>query len=381
MARIRTVKPESWGDEKLAPLPPITRLVFLGLISQADDTGRLMDSVRYIDGLLFSRTDDSCAESLVVLNELGVIERGLTASGQPIIQITNWTRHQKIEKPNFKGALPPLARSKRRSRATNGTHPDAESLPESSGNDRGEVGEASGNDSTTPPLSDLRPSTFDLGPTTNDLRPTTDDLDRGTDDPPSDDPERPVGRSVESLRSPVNGEQPDPLAGFNAVGSRLAALQLPGGYQAAAELVAGRYLWPEGIDLAHATEAMLIDLPLPERERVVLDALADYRNSGESFKPRLFAGYVERLRKREQGTTNGNGAGQAEGNGIVKRHLAVESADGPEPTPEARAEIARMAAETKAALRGGGSVPPAVQAERERKLAVVAKAERRPVKS
>ena len=41
MARIRTIKPEFWTDEKLAPLSPICRLTFLGLVSMADDAGRL----------------------------------------------------------------------------------------------------------------------------------------------------------------------------------------------------------------------------------------------------------------------------------------------------------------------------------------------------
>ena len=109
MARIRTIKPEFWQDEKLAPLDPLTRLVFLGLISQADDAGRLVDSVRLLDGLLFPMTDDTCADALVKLNELGVIERGVTASGQRVIQIVGWEKHQKVEKPNLKSALGPIA--------------------------------------------------------------------------------------------------------------------------------------------------------------------------------------------------------------------------------------------------------------------------------
>ena len=61
------IKPEFWQDEKLAPLTPVDRLVFLGLISQADDAGRLVDSVRMLDGLLFPYTDDSSVESLETL--------------------------------------------------------------------------------------------------------------------------------------------------------------------------------------------------------------------------------------------------------------------------------------------------------------------------
>lgn len=114
MARIRTIKPEFWQDEKLAPLDPLTRLVFIGMISQADDAGRLVDSVRLLDGLLFPMTSDTCGPSLDVLADVGVIERGITSSGQPVIQIVGWSKHQKVEKPNFRGALPPIVAQPRK---------------------------------------------------------------------------------------------------------------------------------------------------------------------------------------------------------------------------------------------------------------------------
>jgi hypothetical protein len=108
MARIRTIKPEFWTDEKLSPCDPLTRLVFLGLVSLADDAGRIVDNLRYIDAQLFMNTSDSAHEPLMRLSGMGRIVRGLTASGQPIIQIANWNRHQKIQHPNLKGALPEI---------------------------------------------------------------------------------------------------------------------------------------------------------------------------------------------------------------------------------------------------------------------------------
>lgn len=108
MARIRTIKPEFWGDEKLSPLPPIDRLVFLGLVSMADDCGRLVDNLKVIDAAIFPSTQDSAEASLRTLDQLGRIVRGVTASGQRIIQITGFTKHQKIDKPNYLAALPPL---------------------------------------------------------------------------------------------------------------------------------------------------------------------------------------------------------------------------------------------------------------------------------
>jgi hypothetical protein len=106
--RIRTIKPEFWADEKLAPLDPTTRLTFLGLISMADDTGRLVDNVKQIDAFLYPETDDTARQALETLAQLGRIRRGVTDSGQRVIQLVNW-KHQKIDKPNYASCLPPIA--------------------------------------------------------------------------------------------------------------------------------------------------------------------------------------------------------------------------------------------------------------------------------
>lgn len=156
MARIRTIKPEFWGDEKLAPCSPMTRLVFLGLISMADDAGRVVDNVKVIDAFIFPETSETCRGSVDELSAMGRIRRGKTASGQRIIEITNWSAHQKIEKPNLRAAFPEIV-------ATKEVAEIPQSIGEASGNDRGSVGEASSN------------HTNDLRPSTNDRRPTTDD--------------------------------------------------------------------------------------------------------------------------------------------------------------------------------------------------------------
>ena len=159
MARIRTIKPEFWQDEKLAPLSPLTRLVFLGLIGMADDAGRLLDNVRVIDAFVFPETSETCLAALVELAQIGRIERGMTASGQRIIQITNWTRHQKIEKPNLAAAFPEIV-------SPTTVTPRRGGVGEASGRRRGSVGEASQNH-------------------TNDLRPTTNDQQLTTVSPPA----------------------------------------------------------------------------------------------------------------------------------------------------------------------------------------------------
>ncbi|MDP9203475.1 MAG: hypothetical protein M3P26_16330 [Gemmatimonadota bacterium] len=109
MARIRSLKPDFWQDEKMAPLAPIHRLVFLGLISQADDAGRLVDNVRLFDGLLFPQTEESSRESLDILARLKRIVRYSGPSGQRLIQIVRWKDHQKVDNPSVRVFPAPLA--------------------------------------------------------------------------------------------------------------------------------------------------------------------------------------------------------------------------------------------------------------------------------
>lgn len=152
MPRIRTIKPEFWSDEKLAECDPITRLVFLGLIGMADDCGRVLDNTKVIDAFVFPATSDTCRESVATLSRMRRIRRGTTSSGQKVIQIVNWEKHQRVDKPNLLSALPEI----------NGTHEVTE-IREEVANGSREIRESAS----------TRPTTYDLGSTTNDLRPTT----------------------------------------------------------------------------------------------------------------------------------------------------------------------------------------------------------------
>jgi len=156
MARIRTIKPEFWTDEKLAPLRPVDRLVFIGLISQADDAGRLVDNVKLIDGLLFPDTDDSSLESIEILARLSRVCRYRGPSGQRLLQVVKWSDHQRVVNPS-KYVLP-------------GPSPEALAAL-----------------SVTPPYLEssesLNRSSLDPKSPTYDPRPTSKDLGTGINDP------------------------------------------------------------------------------------------------------------------------------------------------------------------------------------------------------
>jgi len=53
MARIRTIKPQFWTDEKIGNLPMGARLLFIGLWNLADDEGIVLWNAAYIKGQLF----------------------------------------------------------------------------------------------------------------------------------------------------------------------------------------------------------------------------------------------------------------------------------------------------------------------------------------
>ena len=166
MARIRTIKPEFFSDEKLSLLDPLTRLTFLGLVSMADDYGRVLDNTKIIEAYVFPNSSDTVREALANLSRISRIRRGKASNGQSVIEIVNWDRHQKVDKPNPKSALPKIASECGNSAAKAEFENDSrEPRDEFATNSR-------------------------LLPTTNDLRPTTKEL-----------------RSVEVFEFPTNGKQ------------------------------------------------------------------------------------------------------------------------------------------------------------------------------
>lgn len=270
MPRIRTVKPEFWQDEKLAPMPVIDRLVFLGLISMADDAGRLIDNVKAIDGFLFSETDDSARDSIARLAHAGRIERYAAASGQRLIQITGWARHQKVDKPSQHVLPAPTA-----DRPTTGG--DGGGQPSSNGS------RSSRETVASPPRSDLGSGSGDQGAGTEERGPKSGTAARAT--PAGGTPVLPIGerRSLASLRAALLDEA---YAGATSV------------RRAEVEAQLDAVLTSEGAkirkgEVAYATERSLA--------AAIADTLAELRR-GQLKKPD--AAIVVVLRKCQSGKAN-----------------------------------------------------------------------------
>lgn len=115
MPRIRSLKPLFWGDDKVSELSRDARLLFLGLISMADDDGRFLASHQAIAGYVFPNDQDITPKKLngwlsqlteprgdpprplIVLYNGGRIKYGV---------IPNYRKHQRISHPQ-PSTLPP----------------------------------------------------------------------------------------------------------------------------------------------------------------------------------------------------------------------------------------------------------------------------------
>lgn len=105
--RIRSIKPEFWRSEDIASLDVEDRLLFIGLWSYVDDNGVGIDRLADVCADLFAldlerdppETFARVSRGLQNLSEAGRIAR-YTVEGKSYLQISNWSKHQRIDKPN-----------------------------------------------------------------------------------------------------------------------------------------------------------------------------------------------------------------------------------------------------------------------------------------
>ena len=102
MARIRTIKPEFPQSETVGKLSRHARLLFILIWTIADDAGRTRGASRMLASLLYPYDDD--APSLIggwldELEDNGCIRR-YEVDGNSYLEVVNWLKHQKIDKPS-----------------------------------------------------------------------------------------------------------------------------------------------------------------------------------------------------------------------------------------------------------------------------------------
>lgn len=99
--RIRSLKPEMWADEKIGALSRDARLLFVGLITMADDEGRFRALPSAILGHVFPYDDDAARRLERWMRELesqGLVTR-YEAEGFTYGSLNGWRKHQKINRP------------------------------------------------------------------------------------------------------------------------------------------------------------------------------------------------------------------------------------------------------------------------------------------
>lgn len=99
MPRIRTLKPDIWADEDWGNIPRESRITGIGVVTQADDEGRLHYRPRIIRTTIFPYDDDVTDADVIRwledLERIGFITI-YNVNGSQYIQITNWHKHQKV---------------------------------------------------------------------------------------------------------------------------------------------------------------------------------------------------------------------------------------------------------------------------------------------
>lgn len=109
--RIRSLKPDMWQDEKIGGLTRDARLLFIGLITMADDEGRLRGLPALILGHVFPYDDIAPRKLAAWMGE--ITDAGLattyTVGVVPYVSLTGWGKHQVINKPTPSDVPPPVS--------------------------------------------------------------------------------------------------------------------------------------------------------------------------------------------------------------------------------------------------------------------------------
>lgn len=104
------IDPDFWTDEALGTLPVVGRLLFMGLISNADDEGRLRGNPALLKSTIFPYDEDLTAadldDQLDALAERRLIQR-YTVDAQAYIHAVNFKKHQTINRPSPSKLPPP----------------------------------------------------------------------------------------------------------------------------------------------------------------------------------------------------------------------------------------------------------------------------------
>ena len=99
MARIRTIKPDFWTDEKLTECSISARLLFIGTWNFADDNGNLDRSAKQIKARVFPLEQLDCEPLLQELIAQGLLIE-YSHDERLYLHIQGFNKHQLINRPS-----------------------------------------------------------------------------------------------------------------------------------------------------------------------------------------------------------------------------------------------------------------------------------------
>ncbi|MAF04936.1 MULTISPECIES: conserved phage C-terminal domain-containing protein [unclassified Herbaspirillum] len=106
MARIRSIKPDFWTDEKIVELSMEQRLFFIGSWNFADDSGNLQRSAKKLKMQIFPADAIDCEPIILDLIAHGLLIE-YEVNGEKYLHIKGFDRHQVINRPSKSGLPKP----------------------------------------------------------------------------------------------------------------------------------------------------------------------------------------------------------------------------------------------------------------------------------
>lgn len=105
------IKPEFWSDRSIGKMPRDVRLTFLGLISNADDFGKLPGDPLVVRAMIFPYDKDLTAKIVdkwlrTLHNSKRILRYESGKNRDRYIIIPNFRKHQKIDKRWQRSDLP-----------------------------------------------------------------------------------------------------------------------------------------------------------------------------------------------------------------------------------------------------------------------------------
>jgi hypothetical protein len=101
--RKRTIDPDLWTDDRVQALPtPLAILLYIGMISQADDDGRFEWNARQLFARVFALRDDvklrDVEQAMAAISECGLVQV-YSSAGRSFAAHPAWRKHQYISRP------------------------------------------------------------------------------------------------------------------------------------------------------------------------------------------------------------------------------------------------------------------------------------------